>query len=95
MCLGIACEVVEVEDRDTCLLRVGTGVQRCFTGLVEPLHAGDWVLLHAGFAVRRISEDEAQANLELVCRAARLQEEALRDGPVRPSPAKTRPEEDR
>jgi len=76
MCLGIACEVVQVEDRDACLLRVGNGVQRCFTGLVEPLARGDWVLMHAGFAVQRISPAEARANLELVHRAALLQEEA-------------------
>lgn len=85
MCLGIACEVVEVEDRDVCLLRVGSGVQRCFTGLVEPLRPGDWVLMHAGFAVRRISAAEAHANLALVRRAASLQEQALRSGPERPS----------
>lgn len=86
MCLGIACEVVAVEDRDSCLLRIGNGVQRCFTGLVEPLQPGDWVLMHAGFAVRRISVDEANANLDLLWRAASLQDEARNvtdaEGPV-------------
>ncbi len=78
MCLGIACEVIEVEDRDSCLLRVGTGVQRCFTGLVDPVAPGDWLLMHAGFAVQRITPQEATANLELIRRAALLQEDDLR-----------------
>jgi len=95
MCLGIACEVVEIEDRDTCLLRLGTGVQRCFTGLVEPLRPGDWVLMHAGFAVQRMSAEDARANLELVYRAACLQEEALRAEPARPSPAEPEREDGR
>lgn len=84
MCLGIACEVIEVEDRDSCLLRVGTGVQRCFTGLVDPVAPGDWLLMHAGFAVQRITPEEAAANLALIRRAALLQEDALRPSDAGP-----------
>lgn len=76
MCLGIACEVVDVEDRDACLVRVGGSLQRCFTGLVDAPARGDWLLMHAGFAVQRITPEEARANLALVGRAAELQDDA-------------------
>jgi len=69
MCLGIPYEVLDIVDRDTCHVRVGTGAQPCFTGLVDPVAPGDWVLVHAGFALRRIEPDDARANLELIRRA--------------------------
>lgn len=69
MCLGIPYEVLDVVDRDSCHVRVGTGAQPCFTGLVDPLAPGDWVLVHAGFALRRIEPEDARANLELIRRA--------------------------
>lgn len=69
MCLGIPYEVLDVVDRDTCQVRVGTGAQQCFTGLVDPVAPGDWVLVHAGFALRRIEPEDARANLDLIRRA--------------------------
>lgn len=68
MCLGIPYEVVEVQDDDSCLVRVGSGVQHCFTGLVERVRPGDWLVVHAGFAVERINEEDARENLALITR---------------------------
>jgi hydrogenase expression/formation protein HypC len=69
MCLGIPYEVLDVVDRDTCHVQVGTGAQVCFTGLVDPVAPGDWLLMHAGFALRRIDPEDARANLDLIRRA--------------------------
>ena len=69
MCLGIPYEVLDVVDRDTCHVRVGTGAQACFTGLVDPVAPGDWLLMHAGFALRRIEPEDARENLDLIRRA--------------------------
>ena len=74
MCLGIPYEVLDVLDRDTCRIRIGTGAQACFTGLVEPVAPGDWLLVHAGFALRRIDPADARANLELIRRALEASE---------------------
>ncbi len=84
MCLGIPCEVVDVEDRDSCFVRVGSGRQPCFTGLVEPVAPGDWLLVHAGFALRRIDPADAHANLELLERA--LTADASAAAPEREDP---------
>lgn len=58
-----------------------SGVRRdvsvAFTPEVEP---GDWVLVHVGFALARIDEDEARATLDLLAEAIAAELE-----PVQPS----------
>jgi hydrogenase expression/formation protein HypC len=66
MCLGVPHQVIEVIDPDTALVRIGSGVQRCFVGLLEPLRAGDWVVVHAGFAIEQITQHDARKNLDLI-----------------------------
>jgi len=66
MCLGIPYEVVEVIDQDSAILRLGETTRHCFSGLLENLKAGEWVLLHAGQAIERISPADAQENLRLI-----------------------------
>ncbi len=77
MCLGIPYEVVDVQDQDSCLVKVGSGVQHCFTGLVDAVAPGDWLVVHAGFAVERITPEDARANLQLITRYIFGDEEAL------------------
>ena len=63
MCLGIPGQVVEMLDRHEHLARVDvSGVGRVINvGLLEdePLGCGDWVLIHVGFAMSKIDEQEA------------------------------------
>ena len=67
MCLGIPGRLVEFLD-DEHLARVDVnGVGRVINvGLLqdEPLASGDWVLIHVGFAMSRIDEDEARETLD-------------------------------
>jgi hydrogenase expression/formation protein HypC len=90
MCLGIPGQVVEVVDREGGLAKVDiSGVRReVSVALVDepsaPVEPGDWVLIHVGFALARIDEDEARETLELLQRGADLQRELdeLRKGTV-------------
>jgi hydrogenase expression/formation protein HypC len=67
MCLGIPGRVVELID-DEHLARVDVnGVGRVINVALlqdEPLAPGDWVLIHVGFAMSRIDEDEARETLD-------------------------------
>jgi hydrogenase expression/formation protein HypC len=68
MCLGIPGEVVEIlaEHEDLAMVSV-EGVKRVVNvGLLEDetLVAGDWILIHVGFALSKIDEREAKASLE-------------------------------
>ena len=68
MCLGIPGEVVEIlADRDDLAMVSVEGVKRVVNiGLLqdETLVAGDWILIHVGFALSKIDEREAKASLE-------------------------------
>jgi hydrogenase expression/formation protein HypC len=68
MCLGIPGQVIEVLEVHEHLARVDvSGVGRVINiGLLEDedVRAGDWVLIHVGFAMSKIDEDEARMALE-------------------------------
>lgn len=68
MCLGIPGQLVEFVDSHDHLARVDvSGVTRVINiGLLEDeaLVPGDWVLIHVGFAMSKIDEEEANLALE-------------------------------
>ena len=68
MCLGIPGQVVELAAETDQLARVDVaGVRRTINiGLLEddPVTPGDWVLIHVGFAMSKIDEEEAARALE-------------------------------
>ena len=67
MCLGIPGQVVERLDHEHLAKVDVSGVGRVINiGLLEDedLQPGDWVLIHVGFAMSKIDEDEARLALE-------------------------------
>ena len=68
MCLGIPGQVTELLAEHEHLARVDvSGVGRIINiGLLEDeqLEEGDWVLIHVGFAMSKIDEEEAGLALE-------------------------------
>ena len=72
MCLAIPGRIVEVVDETNRLAKVDVaGVQRTINiGLLDNegdgAQPGDWVLIHVGFALSKVDEEEAQATLELL-----------------------------
>lgn len=65
MCLGIPVKVVEMENPKLGKVdHQGTRVQANFE-LLEDVQVGDWVILHAGFAISKLNEEEAQETLQL------------------------------
>ena len=70
MCLGIPGEVEELltDQPDLAKVRVNGSSQLINVGLLEDerFAPGDWMLIHMGFALARIDEDEAHAALEFL-----------------------------
>lgn len=64
MCLSIPAKVVQIEGE---IARVSVGGSEYTAGLqmLEDISVGDYVLLHAGFAIQKISEKEAEETLQL------------------------------
>jgi hydrogenase expression/formation protein HypC len=66
MCLAIPGQIVEIADEANRLARVDVaGVRRTINiGLLDDgdgVGTGDWVLIHVGFAISQVDEDEALA----------------------------------
>jgi hydrogenase expression/formation protein HypC len=68
VCLAIPGQIVEITDEANRLARVNVvGVRRTVNvGLLDGVQPGDWVLIHVGFALSRIDEEEAAATLRLL-----------------------------
>ena len=68
MCLGIPGEVVALLDDDVATVSV-SGVERQISVSLladEGVSVGDWVLVHVGFALSKIDEEEAEATLDQI-----------------------------
>jgi len=66
VCLGIPGEVIELLDRPDLAKVNVSGVRRAIN--IGPLsnenvQPGDWILIHVGFALSKIDEEEAAATL--------------------------------
>jgi hydrogenase expression/formation protein HypC len=81
MCLAIPGRVVDIVDEANRLAKVDVaGVQRNVNvGLLDSVGRGDWVLIHVGFALSKVDEDEAQATLALLQRMGEAYEQELED----------------
>lgn len=70
MCLGIPGEIVEFLPDNPDLAKVNvSGVRRAINvGLLEDeeIRPGDWILIHVGFALSKIDEQEAKAALDFL-----------------------------
>jgi hydrogenase expression/formation protein HypC len=72
MCLAIPGQIVEVVDEANRIARVDVaGVRRNVNiALLDSdgagAQSGDWVLIHVGFAISRVDEDEALATRRLL-----------------------------
>ena len=85
MCLAIPGQVLELVDLDNRIARVDVaGVRRNVNvGLLDRdgngAEPGDWVLIHVGFALSKVDEDEAHATLKLLQQMGDDYEQALED----------------
>jgi hydrogenase expression/formation protein HypC len=85
VCLAIPGLVVEVVDQPNRLARVDVaGVLRTVNvGLLDVdgrgVGPGDWVLIHVGFAISQVDEDEARATRERLERMGADYEQELED----------------
>ena len=83
MCLAIPGQIIEVVDDDRRIALVDVaGVQRnVHIGLLDVegdgVGPGDWVLIHVGFAISQVDEEEARATRELLERMGADYEQEL------------------
>ena len=86
MCLAIPGQIVEVIDELNRLAQVDVaGVRRTVNiGLLDAdddggAAPGDWVLIHVGFALSKVDEEEARATLRLLEQMGQEYEQELEE----------------
>ncbi len=65
MCLGIPVKVIE-SDGQSAVVEVGGARREISLLLLDGVAPGDWVILHAGFAIQKMDEEEAEKTLALL-----------------------------
>lgn len=61
MCVAVPAQLVELGEEETATADLHGSRVEVSTVLVPEARAGDWVLLHAGFAIQRLDAAEAEA----------------------------------
>ncbi len=65
MCLSIPAKILSIEG-DKARASIGGTVVETGLQLVDDVQVGDYVLLHTGFALQKISEKEAMETIRLI-----------------------------
>jgi hydrogenase expression/formation protein HypC len=85
VCLAIPGQVLDLVDEPNRLARVDVAgvVRNVNVGLLDAdgggAQPGDWVLIHVGFALSKVDEEEAQATLRLLRQLGDAYEQELDD----------------
>ncbi len=85
MCLSIPAKVESIEG-DMAMVNVGGATYKASLQLLDGVKPGDYILLHTGFAIQKISPEEAAETLKLFDEFEELnrqmdeEEEGLREG---------------
>lgn len=64
MCLSIPARVESIEN-DMAIVSVGGTEYKASLQMLEDVKVGDYILLHTGFAIQKLSEEEAQESLRV------------------------------
>ena len=81
MCLAIPSMIVKIED-EMATIDVDGVKRKASLLLVEDAQVGDYVIVHAGFAIRKIDEEVAQESLRYLREAVEF---SMRNEPEEPS----------
>lgn len=75
MCLAIPAKVISVDDDDMATVALEGIKKPVSTALLDEVAVGDYVLVHVGYALHKLSEEEADRTLKLMAEAGVLADE--------------------
>ncbi|MEJ2117288.1 MAG: HypC/HybG/HupF family hydrogenase formation chaperone [Alphaproteobacteria bacterium] len=75
MCLALPAKVLELCEGDEAVVSLAGVKKRISLALVEDVTPSDYVLIHVGYALHKLSEEEAEHTLALMAEAGVLQSE--------------------
>ena len=67
MCLALPAKVLSVDDAlQTAVVELGPVKKEISTALLDEVTPGDYVLIHVGYALHKVSPEEAERTLEMI-----------------------------
>jgi hydrogenase expression/formation protein HypC len=65
MCLAVPAKILSIDGTSAVIDLAGTQ-REASLALLEDAAVGDWVIIHAGFAIEKLTEEDAQQTFELL-----------------------------
>jgi hydrogenase expression/formation protein HypC len=72
MCLAMPVRVVEIGSADQAVVDLDGVRKQISTALIDDVVVGDYVIVHVGFALQKLDEEEARKTLALFAEMAQL-----------------------
>ncbi len=70
MCLAIPAQITKILDEERAFIMVGGIIKEISITLLDKVAVGDYVIVHVGYALTRLDEEEAQKTLHLFAKMA-------------------------
>lgn len=65
MCIAVPLEVLEVND-NRATAHFGNARREVFLDLIDDVKVGDFIIVHAGFAIEKLNKEEAEKTIDLI-----------------------------
>ncbi len=76
MCLALPAKVISIDETsDMAMVALGEVKREISLALVEDVKINDYVLIHVGYALNKVSEEEAERTLALFAEAGLIEDE--------------------
>lgn len=78
MCLAVPAQVITLDrEQQTAVVGLGGVRKRISVALLDEVNEGDYVLVHVGYALNRLSPEEAERTLALMRETGLAPDEAM------------------
>ena len=77
MCLAIPAQIVQLLDSENAVVDMGGVRKMISTALVDELCVGDYVIVHAGYALNRLDPEEAAETLRLIAELSEMADDEI------------------
>lgn len=75
MCLAIPAQIVQILEENKAIIDLGGITKEISTALLDEVNEGDYVIIHVGYALTRLDEQEARKTLSLFAQMLNPKEE--------------------
>ncbi len=65
MCLAIPAKIIAISDNRMATVEVGGAQQVASVELIDDVEIGDYIIMHVGYALKKLDPEEAAKTLEL------------------------------